>query len=84
MLCGVRELMSMTSGRTELIVMSAVFGYVRAATVVNQNLVVSEYATKDQLPGALGLNMVAKGIAVITIGQLLGKKHLKMISLDLD
>lgn len=62
----------MTSGRTELLVMSAVFGYVRAATVVNQNLVVSEYATKDQLPGALGLNMVAKGVAVISIGQLLG------------
>lgn len=67
-----RSLMAHTSARTELIVMSAVLGYVRAATVVNQNLVVSEYASRERLAAALGLNMVAKGVAVISIGQLLG------------
>lgn len=68
----VRALMSIASTRVELIAMSALFGYVRAATVVNQNLVVSEYASKERLAAALGLNMVAKGVAVISIGQLLG------------
>lgn len=67
-----RSLMAHTSERTQLIAMSAVLGYVRAATVVNQNLVVSEYATRERLAAALGLNMVAKGVAVISIGQLLG------------
>lgn len=53
--------------------MSAVYGYVRAATVVNQNLTISEYTTEDKLAGALGLNMVTKGLLVITVGQVLGK-----------
>lgn len=72
LLCIVRALMAATSERWSLIGMSAVFGYTRAATVVNQNLVVSEYATRERLAAALGLNMVAKGVAVISIGQLLG------------
>lgn len=47
-------------------------GYFRAATVINQNLVISEYIHKDKLPSAVGLNMVFKGLSVITIGQLFG------------
>lgn len=53
--------------------MSAIYGYVRAATVVNQNLTISEYASEDKLAGALGLNMIAKGVFVMTIGQFLGE-----------
>lgn len=62
-----------TLNRHELLIISALYGYVRAATVVNQNLTISEYATEDKLAGALGLNMIAKGVFVMTVGQLLGK-----------
>lgn len=67
-----RATLAQTSNRTQLIFMSAIYGYVRAATVVNQNLTISEYTTEDKLAGALGLNMVTKGLLVITIGQVLG------------
>ncbi len=52
--------------------MSALYGYFRAAIIVNQNLTISEHVTQDRLAGALGLNMVMKGLFVITIGQILG------------
>lgn len=68
-----RTVLAETLSRHKLIIMSAIYGYIRAATVVNQNLTISEYATEDKLAGALGLNMIAKGIFVMTIGQLLGK-----------
>lgn len=68
-----RTVLANTLNRHELIIMSAIYGYIRAATVVNQNLTISEYATEDKLAGALGLNMIAKGLFVITIGQLLGE-----------
>lgn len=48
-------------------------GYFRAVTVINQNLVVSEYIDKDKLPSAVGLNMVSKGLLVVTAGQALGE-----------
>ncbi|KAF5270912.1 hypothetical protein FQA39_LY08293 [Lamprigera yunnana] len=48
-------------------------GYIRAAPVLTQNLTVSEYCTDDnKIPAAVGLNMVAKGISVLAVGQLLG------------
>lgn len=47
-------------------------GYFRAVTVINQNLVISEYIEKDKLAPAVGLNMVSKGILVVTAGQALG------------
>lgn len=63
--------------------MSAVYGYVRAATVVNQNLTISEYSAQDKLASALSLTMIMKGVFVMTIGQFLGNasilKHLKNI-----
>lgn len=68
-----RALLAETLARPKLLIMSAVYGYIRAATVVNQNLTISEYASQDKLSGALALNMIAKGISVMLIGQLLGK-----------
>lgn len=56
--------------------MSAVYGYVRAATVVNQNLTISEYAAPDKLSSSLSLTMIMKGVFVMTIGQLLGNYHI--------
>lgn len=68
-----RAILAETSNRTNLIVMSAIYGYVRAATVVNQNLTISEFAAQDKLASSLSLTMIMKGVFVITIGQLLGK-----------
>lgn len=67
-----RAALAETSDRYQLIIMSAIYGYVRAATVVNQNLTISEYTSQDKLAGAIGLNMVTKGILVMTVGQFLG------------
>lgn len=73
-LCIVRGALAETTGRMALMVMCGVYGYIRAATVVNQSLVVAEYIdSKERLAGALGLNMCAKGLFVITLGQVLGK-----------
>lgn len=57
-----------------VIMASGLCGFFRSTIVVNQNLVVSEYCKEDEskLPAALGLNMVMKGISIISIGQLLG------------
>lgn len=74
LLCIVRAVLAETSGRTALLLICGVYGYIRAATVVNQSLVVSEYIdSKERIAGALGLNMCAKGLFVITLGQVLGK-----------
>lgn len=70
-----RATLAETSDRNGLIIMSAIYGYVRAATVVNQNLTISEYTSQDKLAGAIGLNMVTKGFLVITVGQFLGKPY---------
>lgn len=37
---------------------------------------ISEYIEKDKLPQAVGLNMVAKALVTMTIGQSLGKKNI--------
>lgn len=71
----VRSILAEQTNFTLLIITCAFFGYFRALTVVNQVLTVSEFCTKwypQKLPGALGLNMIIKGISVITIGELLG------------
>lgn len=72
LLTATRAILAETSNRNSLLVMSAIYGYVRAATVVNQNLTISEYATQDKLASSLSLTMIMKGICVMTIGQLLG------------
>lgn len=84
LLTATRAILAETTNRTSLMVMSAIYGYVRAATVVNQNLTVSEYATQDKLASSLSLNMIMKGIFVMTIGQLLGKIHSKIKKINLN
>lgn len=44
----------------------------KSATVLNNNLTISGHVRPEKLPGGLGLNMISKGILVITVGQLLG------------
>lgn len=60
---------------------SILVGYVRAATVINQNLTISENCDDAKLPAALGLNMVAKGVIVLSVGQFLGKSLFMFIRL---
>ncbi|RZC41865.1 uncharacterized protein BDFB_001021, partial [Asbolus verrucosus] len=45
----------------------------RAATVINQNLVIAEYSKEAHVSSAVGLNMVSKGVFVLSTGWLLGK-----------
>lgn len=59
---------------------SILAGYFRAATVINQNLTISEYCDDAKLPAGLGINMVAKGVFVLIVGQLLGKKFIFIVS----
>lgn len=71
----VRSILAELTNYTGLIAACAFFGYFRALVVVNHVLTISEFCLNrcpEKLPGALGLNMIIKGISVITIGQLLG------------
>lgn len=56
-----------------VVIGSILCGYIRAMSVVNQNLTVSEYCHESKLPAALGLNMVTKGLVVLSVGQFLGR-----------
>lgn len=70
-----RSILAELTGYQSLIIACAFFGYFRALTTVNQVMTVSEFCAKwcpEKLSGALGLNMIIKGVAVITIGPLLG------------
>lgn len=62
-----------------IVVIGFVTGYFRAITVINQNLVISEYIEKDKLPQAVGLNMVAKALVTMSVGHSLGKQNMKYI-----
>ncbi|KAH8254436.1 hypothetical protein KR032_010118 [Drosophila birchii] len=55
-----------------IIAMSILMGVMKSATVLNNNLTVSAHCRPDKLAGGLGLNMMSKGVIVITVGQLLG------------
>lgn len=68
----VRSILAETHERNKLIFISVIYGYCRAATIVNTSLTISEYVRTDKLPSALGLNMVIKGCFAISIGQFLG------------
>lgn len=58
----------------EWVIAGSIFcGYIRAMSVVNQNLTISEYCPDSKLPAAIGLNMVTKGLIVLSVGQFLGK-----------
>ncbi|CAH0562369.1 unnamed protein product [Brassicogethes aeneus] len=67
-----RSVMVELSDFKHLLATSLLVGYCRAATVITQNLVVSDYISSTDLPAAVGLNMVAKGVSVLTLGQGLG------------
>lgn len=71
----VRSILAEQTNYAVLIVVCAFFGYFRALVVVNQVLTIAEFCTKrypQKLPAALGINMIIKGVSVITIGELLG------------
>lgn len=74
LLGSVRLVLAIVSDKYTVMVVSVVFGSVRAITVIHQNLTVSEYCHKNpELFGnALGLNMTLKALLVISLGQLLG------------
>ncbi|XP_056636909.1 uncharacterized protein LOC130445352 [Diorhabda sublineata] len=57
---------------TSLMIVAFIVGYWRAVAVINQNLVISEYISKEKLPSAVGLNMVTKALLSLTVGQSLG------------
>lgn len=57
---------------TSLMIVAFIVGYWRAVAVINQNLIISEYISKEKLPSAVGLNMVSKALLSLTIGQSLG------------
>lgn len=74
LLLGARAGLAETTERTALLCMCSVYGFIRAATVVNQSLVVAEYlGGRGRLAGAIGLNMCSRGVFVIVIGQALGE-----------
>lgn len=58
---------------TELVAVSVAAGLVRGAAILNLNLVIAEHCCDETLPAALGINMVVKGVVILTIGPLLGK-----------
>ncbi|CAB3370521.1 Hypothetical predicted protein [Cloeon dipterum] len=67
-----RSLLAMQSKLEEFVVVSVIAGLVRGAAILNLNLVVAEHCCNETLPAALGINMVAKGVVILTIGPLLG------------
>lgn len=70
----VRSILAEQTDFTLVIITCAFFGYFRALTVVNQVMTISEFCSKwypHKLPGALGINMIMKAVAVLTIGVLL-------------
>lgn len=63
----------------------AIFGYIRATSVVNQVLILSDHCTEhypEKFSGAYGLNMIIKGIVVMILGQILG--HLRDVAISYE
>ncbi|XP_034254704.1 uncharacterized protein LOC117653254 isoform X1 [Thrips palmi] len=67
-----RSIMAEQTEWAPLIASLVVCGFFRGATLINYQLTVAECVTLDKLPAAVGLNMVAKGITVVSLGPLLG------------
>lgn len=68
----------MMTDMTGLAIMSFMSGFFRGLTVVNMNIAVSEHIAKEKVPAAVGINMVLKGIFILCIGPLLGKKAINI------
>lgn len=67
-----RSVMAEQTDWVPLLITLIICGFFRGATLINYQLTVAECVTLDKLPAAVGLNMVAKGITVVTLGPLLG------------
>lgn len=67
-----RAALAETTDITSLMVLSALTGITKSATVLNNNLAISEYVRPEKLAGGLGLNMITKAVLVITVGSFLG------------
>lgn len=52
--------------------MAVAVGLVRSAIVCNLQLAISQQTTKEKLPSAIGLHMVVKGMATMSLGPLIG------------
>lgn len=58
-----------------LMVILIIHGFFRGMTLINNPLVLSEYASGENFPAVLGLSMVAKGIFIVVLGPLCGKSN---------
>lgn len=67
-----RSIMAEQTAWAPLMTTLVICGFFRGATLINYQLTVAECVTLDKLPAAVGLNMVAKGITVVSLGPLLG------------
>ncbi|KAG8229385.1 hypothetical protein J437_LFUL000906 [Ladona fulva] len=67
-----RSVIAELSNYYALLVVSALCGFVRGSTVVNFNLSIAENCSAKQLPAALGINMVMKGVSILVLGPVLG------------
>ena len=67
-----RAALAETTDLTSLLVLSALTGITKSATVLNNNIAISEQVRPEKLAGGLGLNMIIKAILVITVGSFLG------------
>lgn len=56
-----------------VLILSALCGLFRSAIITNMNLCVAEQTSRAKLPAALGLQMVFKGLASMSLGPLIGK-----------
>lgn len=69
-----------------ILIYIAFFGYLRATSVVNQVIILSDHCTKhypDKFSGAFGLNMIFKGIVVMIVGQSLGHLRETLINYEI-
>lgn len=67
-----RSVMAEQTSWAPLMTSLVICGFCRGATLINYQLTVAECVTLDKLPAAVGLNMVAKGITVVSLGPILG------------
>ncbi|EDW02555.1 monocarboxylate transporter 13 [Drosophila grimshawi] len=67
-----RLFLAETTSLPIIIAMSVLTGMTKSATVINNNLTISAHCRSEKLAGGLGLSMIAKGVIVILVGQMLG------------
>lgn len=67
-----RAALAETSDLQSILVLSVLTGIAKSATVLNNNLAISEHVRPEKLAGGLGLSMITKAILVMTVGIFLG------------